>query len=97
MADQHDVYSYCEFSVKDIANRLKHQSCLQPRFQFRDKWYTPICHDDEDMLFYQEIVHEGTKWINQGFFGDFLVKLQGGQYRRLKFNAETEKMNIFNG
>ena len=31
---------------------------------------------------------------NQGFFGEILVRLPGGQFELLKFNAETKKMNI---
>ena len=93
MAEQ--VYSdICEFSVKDIANRIQNRSCIEPRILKDNKWFTPISDDGEDMLFYQQIIYEDGKWKNQGFFGDFLVRLQDGQFEFLKFNAETKKMNI---
>jgi hypothetical protein len=97
MAQQQRLSDICEFTLQEIGNRLKQHDFNPPtsiRIQIGSKWYTPICHDDEDMLFYQEIEKKDGKWVSLRFFGNILVKLQGGQFKILTFNAQTNTLNI---
>ena len=95
---QQRLSDICEFTPQEVWTRMN-QYEFDPkkstRIQIGSRWYTPICHDGEDMLFYQEIEKKDGNWASLRFFGNILVKLQGeGQFHILTYEARTETLII---